>query len=305
MRKKIFLVIYSFLFSIFLWLSVTLNFTYSINLSIPLEVSLKENQALAEDLPNEIGIVARGRGWDLLVMWFSKNMAYNLDLSTVKRNLKLSIMQTLGDKIDLPASVSIINAYPDTLNIEFDNISSKYVKVKNNVTVSMKEGYEVIGFPKITPDSVKITGASSVILKIKNFPTEKRSIKNINSDISIDVALSDSLLNIVKVEPKSVRIYYQVELAAEKNFEDLKIEVRNVPSDKDVLLIPPNLNLSLRGGVDLLSKLTPEDFKIYVNYDLIEKDTLGSVTPVIDIPENLTIINFTPQKFQYIIKRKN
>jgi YbbR domain-containing protein len=293
------------LFSVFLWLSVTLNFTYNINLSIPLEVNLKENQALAEDLPSEIEIVAKGRGWDLLGMWFSKNIAYVLDLSSVKRNMKFSILQTIGDKIDFPSSVSIISAYPDTLNIEFDNISTKYVKIKNNVVLSLKEGYEIIGYPQVTPDSVKITGATSVILKIKNIPTEKKIIRNINSDIVIDVSLSDSLINLVKVEPKSVKISYKIELAAEKSFEDLKVDIKNMPADKEVLLIPPNLNLSLRGGVDMLSKLSVSDFNIYINYELIEKDTLGSVAPIIEIPENLSIINYSPQKFQYIIKKKN
>jgi hypothetical protein len=152
---------------------------------------------------------------------------------------------------------------------------------------------------------VKITGATSVILKIKNIPTEKKIIRNINSDIVIDVSLSDSLINLVKVEPKSVKISYKIELAAEKSFEDLKVDIKNMPADKEVLLIPPNLNLSLRGGVDMLSKLSVSDFNIYINYELIEKDTLGSVAPIIEIPENLSIINYSPQKFQYIIKKKN
>lgn len=305
MRKRIFLIVYSFLFSIFLWLSVTLNFTYSINLTIPLEVKLRENQALAEDLQNEIDIVARGRGWDLLGMWFSKTNVFYLDLSSVRKNLKYSILQAIGDKINLPSDVSIISVNPDTLNIEFDNISTKFVNIKNNVTISLKDGYEIIGSPDMMPDSVKITGASSVLSKIKYFPTERKVFRNVNSDVTFDVSLSDTLNSLIKIEPKSIKIFYKVELAAEKLFEDLNITVKNVPADKDVLLIPPNINLSIRGGVDILSKVTPSDIKITIDYDLIDKDTLGSVIPNIEIPDFLTLINSTPQKFQYIIKKKN
>jgi YbbR domain-containing protein len=305
LRKRIFLIVYSFLFSIFLWLSVTLNFTYSINLTIPLEVKLRENQALAEDLQNEIDIVARGRGWDLLGMWFSKTNVFYLDLSSVRKNLKYSILQAIGDKINLPSDVSIISVNPDTLNIEFDNISTKFVNIKNNVTISLKDGYEIIGSPDMMPDSVKITGASSVLSKIKYFPTERKVFRNVNSDVTFDVSLSDTLNSLIKIEPKSIKIFYKVELAAEKLFEDLNITVKNVPADKDVLLIPPNINLSIRGGVDILSKVTPSDIKITIDYDLIDKDTLGSVIPNIEIPDFLTLINSTPQKFQYIIKKKN
>jgi YbbR domain-containing protein len=284
---------------------VSLNFLYNINLKIPLDVKLRDNQALADDLPGEIEVVLRGRGWDLLGMWFSKDLNYILDLSSVKRNLKLSIQTTVGEKINLPSDVSIVAAYPDTLNIDFDNISTKYVRVKNIVVVSLKEGYEIVGIPKITPDSVKITGASSVLSKIKLISTEKKEYKSINSNLTVDINLSDSMSNVVKIEPRAVKIFYKIELAAEKKFEDLNVIIYNVPQNKEVLLIPPNLTLSLRGGVDLLTKTSPDDLKISIDYDMIEKDTLGSVTPSIEIPENLTLINFTPQKFQYIIKRKN
>ena len=305
MRKKIFLIIYSVLFAVFLWTSVNLNFLYNINLKIPLELKLRENQALADELPGEIDIVLRGRGWDLLVMWFSKDLSYMLDLTPVKKSLKLSIQQTIGDKINLPPDVTVVGAYPDTLNIDFDNTATKYVKVKNVVSVSLKEGYEIVGSPKIVPDSVKITGATSVLSRIKNISTQKKEYKSINSDLTVEILLSDSMSNIIKVEPGSVKIFYKIELAAEKKFEDLSVTIKNVPPDKEVLLIPPNLTLSLRGGIDLLTKITTSDLKIFIDYDMIEKDTLGSVMPDIEIPENLTLINFTPQKFQYIIKRKN
>jgi YbbR domain-containing protein len=305
LRKKIFLIIYSVLFAVFLWTSVNLNFLYNVNLKIPLEVKLRENQALADELPGEIEVVLRGRGWDLLGMWFSKDLNYVLDLNSVKRNLKLSIQQTIGEKINLPADVTVVGAFPDTLNIDFDNIASKYVKVKNLISLNLKEGYEIVGTPKIIPDSVKITGATSVLSKIKNISTEKKEYNNINSSLTVDIALSDSMNNMVKIEPKTVRIFYKIELAAEKKFEDLGVTIRNVPPDKEVLLIPPNLTLSLRGGVDILTKVTPSDFRIFIDYDMIEKDTLGSVAPNIEIPDNLILINFTPQKFQYIIKRKN
>ena len=305
MRKQIFLIIYSVVFAVFLWLSVSLNFLYNINLKIPLDVKLRDNQALADELPGEIEVVLRGRGWDLLGMWFSKDLNYLLDLSSVKRNLKLSIQTTVGEKINLPSDVSVVAAYPDTLNIDFDNISTKYARVKNIVTVNLKEGYEIVGSPKITPDSVKITGASSVLSKIKFISTEKKEFKSINSNLTVDINLSDSMSNLVKIEPRTVKIFYKIELAAEKKFEDLNVTIYNVPQNKEVLLIPPNLTLSLRGGVDLLTKISPSELKISIDFDMIEKDTLGSVTPNIEIPENLTLINFTPQKFQYIIKRKN
>jgi YbbR domain-containing protein len=235
----------------------------------------------------------------------SRNVAYNIDLSGYKKDSKINISQTLNDVLGLPAGVSIVSVNPDELEVNFDNITTKYVKVKNNVQVYTKEGYYIIGNPKITPDSIKITGAMSVIGKIKSLPTESTIIKNVNSDFTKYVRVVDTLTNIIKIEPKSVIVSYKIELTAEKNFEDLDVNIFNVPPDKSVLIIPPKITLYLRGGVDELAKLNPDDIVIGIEYKQIESDSTGFIIPRISIPEDVMMIKFQPEKFQYIIKKKN
>ncbi|MBC8485352.1 MAG: hypothetical protein H8D45_04850 [Bacteroidetes bacterium] len=303
--KKNFLIYFSILFfAVMLWLYLSLNLNYTINLSVPLEINLTKSQALASTVPSSIDVTIKGKGWDLVALLVSENLTYYLDLTGIKKDVRVNTFQAISERLNVPHDLIILNTYPDTISISFDKVSERRVQVKNNVNVILKDGYKIVGKPIITPEYVNITGAKSILSKIKFIPTESITFENINSDISKIVNLSDTLNNIIRIEPKKVKIDYKVELSADKNFEDITVTINNVPSDKDVLLIPPKLTLYLRGGVEQLSRINPSEIKVSIDYHVIENDTLGFVTPIIELPVNADLINFEPQKFQYIIKKK-
>jgi len=305
MRKNIFIYISSLIFAIFLWLYINLNLVYNISVSIPLDIKLSKAQALANELPNNIDVSVKGKGWDLLGLVFSKNLTLSLDLTNYKKDSRVNITQTINELLSLSSNVSILGVNPDFIEINFDNVTSKMVKVKNALNVVPKDRYFIIGTPKISPDSVKVSGAISIIGKIKYLPTEQINITNVNNGFTKTVKIIDTLNNIIKVEPKNVTVTYSIELSAEKNFDDINVLINNVPQDKEVLLVPPKLKLYLRGGVEQLAKINPDEVFAGIEFKQIENDSLGYVSPIITLPVDVTIIKYEPQKFQYIIKKKN
>ena len=82
------------------------------------------------------------------------------------------------------------------------------------------------------------------------------------------------------------------------------MNIFNITEDKEVLLIPPKVNLSVRGGVEQLSQISMSDINVNVEFNLIESDTLGFIIPEVNIPEELNLLKIEPQKLQYIIKNK-
>ena len=304
MKNNIFVYSVSFFCSVLLWLYINLNLYYNIVQPVPLELKLSKSQALGNDLPSVINVTLKGKGWELLGALLSGNITYKLDLSDYKKDAKINLAQNIHDILELPSGVTILSVHPEVLDVNFDNVTSKYVKIKNNLQVYPKDGYFMIDEPKITPDSIKITGAISVIGKIKSLQTESVIIKNANSNFTKYVRILDTLPNIVKIEPKSVTISYNIELSAEKSFEDLDVNIYNVPKDTIVLIVPPKITVFLRGGVNQLAKLNPEDIKVGVEFKQIEKDSSGFIVPNISKPDEITIIKFQPEKFQYIIKTR-
>jgi YbbR domain-containing protein len=305
MKKSVFIYISSLIFAIILWLYINLNLIYNISVSIPIDIKLSKTQALANDLPNSVDVSVKGKGWDLLGLVLSKSTTLNLDLTNYKKDARINISQSIYELLNLSNNVIVVSVNPDAIEVNFDNITSKMVKVKNMVNVVPKDGYLIINSPNITPDSVKVSGAMSVIGKIKYLPTETVNIENVNSGFTRTIKIFDTLNNIIKIEPKTVTIKYNIELSAEKNLEDINVIISNVPQDKEVLLIPPKLKLYLKGGVEQLANINPEEIFAGIEYKQIENDSLGFVSPKISLPVDVTLMKYEPQKFQYIIKKKS
>lgn len=304
MRKNFKLYLFSFGFALILWLYLKFNIVYNIELSIPLNVQVSKSQALSEKLPEDITVVVSGKGWDLLNLMLSREKDFSLDLSNIKNDTKLNTRQIMGERIDIPSNVSIVSVEPETISISFEKVFKKYVKVRNNINLQLADGYEIIGEPDIIPDSVLISGASSIVSNIKYLPTEYMLIKDVKENVTQTISLKDTLSNIIRVEPSMVTVVFKVDLLAERTFNDLDIQVENLPDDKEVLLVPPKLSLAIRSGVNELASINPGDIRIIVQYTDIERDSLGFVVPEVILPFDATIINMSPEKLQYIIKRK-
>ncbi|MEI7484014.1 MAG: YbbR-like domain-containing protein [Ignavibacteriota bacterium] len=304
MKRNIFILINTFIFSVLIWAYVNLNLTYTIESSIPLQIKSGKSQGVSNEIPNNLDVVLKGKGWGLMKVLISKNLIYYLDLTAFKKDTKIDLMQGVGDIINLPSDVYVQSINPNFIDVSFDNTISRMIKVKNNTSVQTREGYTVIGGVKISPDSVRVSGASSIVMKIKYVQTENIVFKDVNTNISRDVKLIDSLGNQVKIDPLVVNVSYRLELSAEKTFEDIDVNVYGVPIDKDVLIVPPKISISLRGGVEELSKLTSKDIKIGINFKQIESDEQGEVEPTIELSDVFTLIKVEPQRFQYIIKKK-
>ncbi len=304
MQKNFIILLFSFVVSLALWMYINLSSSYSVDLIIPVEIQSSKSQALSEEIPNSIDVTVRGKGWDLLSLVISKNLKYSLDISKLKKDTRIITEQFVNERLNLQSNVSVIKINPDTISISFDKVAGKKIPLRNNIILNLKEGYSIVGDPLLTPDSVSIQGSTYLVNKIKYIPTETKIFNDVNSDISGIIKLKDTLSNIVKIDPSEVSFFYKIELSAEKSFEDMEVSIENVPEDKEVLLIPPKVSLSIRGGVDQLSRISASDIKVNVEFNMIENDTLGYVIPDISIPEKTNLLRTEPQKLQYIIKKK-
>lgn len=294
----------SVFFAIILWLYLNLSYTYSIEIQVPLELTYSKSEAVADQLPSNLDVTVNGKGWDLLNILVFKKLQYKLDLSKFKQESKIITNQSIQERLNLPGNLTLTKIEPEEIDINLDKYSEKYVRIRSNLLVKTKDNYKLVGTIKLSPDSVKIIGANSVINKIKYVPTELKLIEDVNSNMSGLINIKDTLGNLIRIEPKSVRYSFNVELSADKNFEGLDISINNVPDNKEVLLIPPKAEISLKGGVEQLSKINPSEIKLFIDFKKLEDDTLGYFVPEVQLPVEANIININPPKFQYIIKMK-
>src|SRR5690606_11269864 len=240
----------------------------------------------------------------LLNLMLSREDEFSVNVANVKNDTKLNLRQLLSERVNIPSNISIISVEPETISINFEKVSSKYVKVINNIKLELAEGYEIVGEPRVTPDSVLITGASTVISKIKSVSTVSKTISDVNESITETISLKDTLSNIIRIEPTMVTVVFDVDLLGEKTINDVTIGVEEAPDDKEVLLVPPRINITLRGGVNDLAGINAADIRVMVRYTEIENDSLGYIVPEIILPIEAGIIKLDPERLQYIIKSK-
>jgi YbbR domain-containing protein len=304
MNFKYHILIASFILSFLLWLSLNLNLTYDLDYSVPIKINVNKPLAVANVIPLTLNVKVKGRGWSLIRLYTSLNLEFNYDIDSRKNQHVILTNQYLGEKFDLSENLHVIYVDPETLVVNLDRYAEKYVKVEPYVIVDCKDGYQVVGKPVLEPDSIKIGGAIGLLRDINKLHTKKLYYKNINSNISETVKLTDSLSNIIWKSQDEVKMNINVELTAVKEFHEVEIKVSNTPADKEVMLIPQNAALQVKGGVKQLAEL--DNSKILASIDFIDllKDTTGAVTPKYFLPEGIKIISSKPEKIQYIIKKK-
>lgn len=307
MKKfKYHIVITSLILSLILWTSLNLNQTYEIEKSIPVNIEVNKPYAVSGNIPLNIEVKFRGIGWSLIRLFTSFKLDLNYNINA-KRNEQITIVTRdyITHNFAFAENLLITHVFPETLFVKVDRYEEKYVKLVPRVTIGCREGYQVVGSPEIEPDSIKVGGAAEILNSLRVIPTKEEKYYSVNSSIIKIIPVSDTLSNIIWYSQNEVKLNVNIELSAEKEFQNIEITVNGVPPDREVLLIPQTMNVRLRGGVNQLSGIDNTKIKSILSFYTILSDTTGSVVPELILPGGTTISQIQPEKIQYVIKKKN
>ena len=94
-----------------------------------------------------------------------------------------------------------------------------------------------------------------------------------------------------------------IQRVVDKQFDDINVNVLDVPRNRDVVLLPNKVSIGVRGGIDILGKLNKDQFEAFVFYRQVVLDTLGNVIPQVRLPENTNLLYLKPERLRYIIKK--
>jgi len=281
-----------------------MNQTYEVQRNIPVHFNIEKPFAVSNPVPVSLDVKLKGAGWNLLRLFTSMNIDFVYDVNVNSGQNVVLTRQYLTDNLGLGQNFVISSVRPESLFVNIGKYEEKYVKIAPRIYVGCIEGYQTVGRPVFTPDSIKIGGASEILRGLNQIYTQDLIFKNVNSSITEMVSLSDSLSNIIWRSQDNVGIFVKVELTADKQFQGVPLKVSGIPQDKDVLLIPQFVDLQLKGGVDQLARLDSYKIDGVLNYEVLYADTTGAVTPIYNLPEGIIIISSKPDKIQYIIKKK-
>lgn len=302
MNKKINIVIISLIFSAVLWISISLSNEYYISIKVNLKViDLPYGYNTGSKLPSNIVIKMKGKGWKLAAESLGGESDFFVSAKYDSGKINLNLYNSLSDNRWLANDIEVINIYPDTLSFRVEKIVSKKIKISPSLKLTLKEGYGLAEPVYLYPESTIVYGPRSVIQNITYIPTEYVSFKNTDSEIKEKLSLTP--IQGLSYDDNSAVLYLNIQKIVEMNFSSLPVKIYDIPTDRNIVILPNKITIGVQGGIEFLGKVTPDQFKVSVNYRNIVSDTSGSIVPDIQMPPNLSLIYIKPERLRYIIKK--
>ena len=161
-RRSLHIVIFSGLFGVLAWVSVTMREDYETTVSSPLLLQdIPAGMAVQTPLPRTLQLRFRGEGWRLAGVLLGHNPGVVFPASSLPAGHRPLTFNDFADHISLAPGVRLLDVKPDSLRIELGPAVRKRVPVALDCLASFREGYGQVGPTSVEPDSVTLTGAES------------------------------------------------------------------------------------------------------------------------------------------------
>jgi hypothetical protein len=302
MNKKINIIIISLIAAVVIWVTISLSYDYYTSIRIKLKIiDLPYGYTTGAKLPDNIIIKLKGKGWKLAAESLGSRPDFIVSAKFDSGMINVNLNNSLSENRWLANDIDVLSINPDTLSFRIEKIVSRKVKISPRLNMTFKTGYGLAEPVNIYPDSIIVYGPWSILRNLTSVPTVFRSYKNSDSRIKEKISLTHQ--EGIAYEIKSVNLFLDVQKIVDMNFDELPVKVYDVPADHEIVCIPNKISVGVKGGIEFLGKLTPDQFKVSVNYRNIVSDTLGSIKPDILMPPNLSLIYVKPERLRYIIKK--
>jgi len=302
LKSKINLIIFSVLFSIIVWGSVTLSEEFFSSEQFNLKV-INQPKGYTCGLvnPETVSIKLKAQGWQLLSLNLAGNNEFLVSAENDSGKLVIDPFNEINENRWISAGINVLEINPRRVNITVEKIKFKKLRIEPNAEITFADGYGLATPIKTFPDSVLVSGPASLIDKmssIKNKSVEVLSVDQKRSVISdLEAPMGFTL------EQTQVQLSFDVQKIVEKSFENIKVVIADVPKDKEIVLIPNVIECNIRGGINILGKINADQIIASIKYSDIVYDTLGSIKPEIKIPVNTNLVYIKPEHLNYIIKK--
>lgn len=229
-------VFYCVLVSALFWFLNAMGKVYHHTLSIPVEYRFDSSSCIAvSSLPEHVEVHAEGRGWNMLRAIWVRNPSV-LPIPVEKPLSTLTILSGSWQP-ELRAMLPYLKLQEiisDSIPCRFDPIESREIALMADLKdFKIKNGYRIASPVKITPPTVKFTGAASLIRSLPpQLPvpiTGSNVQESFDQNISLDFKGEYSRSELLDYGPESVNIHFNVRSSLE---DEREVPVRLQNADR-------------------------------------------------------------------------
>lgn len=305
-RRKVIAILFSVLVAFGLWFTVSMRETYTVTVSSPINiVDLPDGQALTTRPSPAVNVQLQGVGWDLLTL--SRKPP---EIRVLAEEDEVDLLQATVETSQLPAGVLVQGVQPQTMSLSLDNEVSIRLPIELVGEIDTERPYGLISEPTLSPDSVTVRGARSLLQGVLAWPTEVVSLEGLKQSTTLEVGFGDTLAGLVSLSTDRTRLSIEIAQLTEGT-RSLEVHPVNVPEGvTEVRFIPGRVQATYdvpTDGSDYDEALESDDFYAVVDYGDILRDTTAGTVPVsAHIPDNLLIQNvrLSPRRLEYFTVRE-
>jgi hypothetical protein len=273
------------LLSFVLWLSLSLQEQRMVTVDFPVEVGgLPEGQALVEIPPSTVSVKLQGTGLDLLALMF--------DPPSVQVEARDESPVEVQEVLTLPRAndARVESVTPRVIQIETEERVERRLPIQPRLTVQTASSHELVHDPIVSPDSVTVFGARSIVESLADWPTDSLVLTDVRDTVRTSVPLTDTLTGLVERATDEVDVVVRAGKFAVET-KKVTVDVTGVPAGQDLVALQPStIRIRYRVLFDqLFESRRSSEFFATVSYNQIRSDTTGYVEPRIHVPTDLVI----------------
>lgn len=255
----------AFALSVALWFSMIVEAPTQQAVPADLVVVNKdERYVLVSTPPERADITVRGRGRDLLRLWFNRpRLVYTVDVvrSRVDDVELRPEMVALAEGVD----AQVVDVKPARLELRFEPLRERSVAVGARVEAVPAEGYALAGPVKIAPARILVRGPESGVAKVDSLFTMPLRLEGIDATVvrDVQVELPDDVGGSLELAAATVRVEVPVEPAVTRVLRNLPVRLVG-PGAALLRPSPSRVSVTLWGPESAVSRVTPGDLEARV-----------------------------------------
>ncbi len=293
-RKKGLIISFCVFASCLLWFTFSMRETYTQYFDFPTQIeNLPDDRALVELPPSTVRVQVEGEGISLLRLYYNPPTV-PIDATVDEIDLQVVTAEVAGN-------VRHESVLPTTIAVKTEMRITRRLPIRSALEIDTESGYELVGPIIITPDSVTVSGALSVVTGMDFWPTSRQHLQAVRDTIRINLPLSDTLEGLIIIGLPEVALQADV-VRLTSGTREISIRVKDGPVQDSFTFEPPTTTVTY--NIPLFQfdmALAADDFYAFVPYDELMADTTGNVYPMVNLPEGILLreIHIIPNAFRY------
>ncbi len=197
--------------------------------------------------------------------------------------------------LQLPQAVAPLDIVPDSLILHIGSVAAKKVPIIPRLNVRPRSGFVVTRVTAISPDSVELKAGKKVLNGIARWFTQPIDQHDVYEPFTVQIPLSDTLEDNITRSKNTASISVDVQQYADMVIHDVPVHVQSMSGTGEIVVKTRFVRVVLRGGVQDLARIAPDDIHAIVRYEDMLRLPQGRIRPRVELPSNVVLMNVDPQ----------